>query len=357
MKNVSWFLVILAIPFLGVGLFMGYAAVDSIKKVEAARSWNEVPAEINSCVLERHRGRKGSVSYSVRADYTYTVDGRKHRSTKVCFYTDSDNIGDFHRRTFHQIESARLSKKTFPCWVNPENANESVLIRDLRPEMMGFQLIFFFVFGGVAFAVLSAAAFSLGARQKDNVRIRMRNSWIHRPLLLAGVVVGGAAVWLLWKAIVLVGNFASVWYIGLTLIPGVILLGVGLYLWRRFAKFGVSELMLSPTIIRVGDTVNATVMIPRLVEGDFKGVFSCTHQYSTGSGKHRHTHHVKVWSDEQTHAGSPGGESSTQVNFRFKLSAGHVTEDRGDVSYYWRLLVTSDLPGVDYKAEFDVIVV
>jgi Protein of unknown function (DUF3592) len=357
MKKVSWFLVLFALPFLGVGLWMGYMAVESINKVEAARSWNEAPAEISSCVLERHRGKKGSVSYSLRADYTYTVDGRKHRSTKVCFYTGSDNIGDFHRRTFYQLEAARLGKKTFPCWVNPKNPDEVVLIRDLRPEMMGFQLIFFFVFGGAAFAVLSAAAFSLGARQKDNVRIRMRNSWIHRPLLLAGIVTGGSAVWLLWKAIMLTGNFASVWYLGIALIPGVILLGVGLYLWRRFAKFGVSELMLSPTIIRVGETVNATVAIPRLIEGDFKGVFSCTHQYTTGSGKHRTTHHVKVWSEEQTSSGSPGGESATQARFRFDIRAGHVTEDRGNESYYWRLLVTSDLPGVDYKAEFDVIVV
>jgi hypothetical protein len=45
------------------------------------------------------------------------------------------------------------------------------------------------------------------------------------------------------------------------------------------------------------------------------------------------------------------------VILHFELTGGHVTEDRGNESYYWRLLVTSDLPGVDYKAEFDVIVV
>jgi hypothetical protein len=57
-----------------------------------------------------------------------------------------------------------------------------------------------------------------------------------------------------------------------------------------------------------------------------------------------------------TSNGSPAGEQLTQVILHFDLNGGHVTEDQNDAGYYWRLLVTSDLPGVDYKAEFDIIV-
>ena len=344
------------LPFLGIGIWMGYETVKTINQVEAAHAWTETPAEITSCVLESHRGSKGSVSYRIRGQFTYTFNGKKYRSDKVSFYTSSDNVGRFHQRIFHQLESARLSKKTLPCWVNPKDPYEAVLIRDLRPEMMGFQLLFVFFFGGAAFAVLSGALFTAFKKGPNAGKIRMLHSGIHRPLLLAGGVTLGGGLWLVWKAVVLVGSLSSTWYLLVALIPGVVLTGFGLYTWRRFAKFGVSELILSPSTIRINDRITATVLIPRLVEGDFKGRLACTHQYITGSGKHRKTHRNVVWSEEMMSSGSPGGEQMTQLPFRFELKGGHVTEERGDTSYYWRLLVTADRPGVDYKAEFDVTV-
>jgi len=353
-----FFLVLFMVPFLGVGVWMGSMAVRTINKVEAAQSWTETPAEILSCVLKSHRGSKGGRTYCVTGQFAYTYNEKKYRSFQVTFYSDgNDNIGNFHQRIFHQLESARLSKKTLPCWVNPNNPDEAVLIRELRPEMMGFQLIFVFAFGGAAIAILSGVAFSLGAKRSDNNKIRMRHSGIHRPLLVSGVASLAGGLWIVWKAWVLVGNLSSTWYLLIALVPGVVLMGFGLYTWLRFTKFGVSELMLSPSILRLRDSLAATVLIPKIVEGDFKGRLTCTHQYTTGSGKHRNTHHDVVWSEEQVSPASPGGEQMTQVRFRFELRGGHITEERGSDSYYWRLLVTSDLPGVDYKAEFDVIVV
>jgi len=353
-----FFLMLFMIPFLGVGVWMGSMAVTTINKVEAAQSWTETPAEILSCVLKSHRGSKGGRSYCVTGQFAYTYNEKKYRSFQVTFYSyGNDNIGNFHQRIFHQLESARLSKKTLPCWVNPNNPDEAVLIRELRPEMMGFQLIFVFAFGGAAIAILSGVAFSLGAKRSDNNKIRMRHSGIHRPLLVSGVASLAGGLWIVWKAWVLVGSLSSTWYLLIALIPGVVLMGFGLYTWLRFTKFGVSELMLSPSILRLRDSLAATVLIPKIVEGDFKGVLTCTHQYTTGSGKHRNTHHDVVWSEEQVSPASPGGEQMTQARFRFELRGGHITEERGNDSYYWRLLVTSDLPGVDYKAEFEVIVV
>lgn len=356
-KKGYYFLVLFMIPFLGVGVWMGYETVTTINKVEAAQSWTETPAEITSCVLKSHRGSKGGRTYCVTGTFAYTVDGKPYRSNKVSFYTGSDNVGTFHQRIFHQMESARLSKKTLPCWVNPENPDEVVIIRELRPEMMGFQLLFVFFFGGAAIAILSGVAFTFGDRRSDNNKIRMRHSGVHRPLLVSGVASLAGGLWIVWKAWVLVGSLSSTWYLLISLIPGIVLMGFGLYTWLRFAKFGVSELMLSPSILRLRDTLAATVVIPKIVEGDFKGRLACTHQYTTGSGKHRNTHHDVVWSEEQVSPASPGGEQMTQARFRFELRGGHVTQESGNDTYYWRLLVTSDLPGVDYKAEFDIIVV
>jgi hypothetical protein len=286
------------------------------------------------------------------------VDSKKYNSNKVYFNFVSYNIGRFHQNTFHKLDTARLSKKSFPCWVNPANPEEVVLIRDLRPEMIGFQLIFVFAFGGAAIAVLLGTLSSGDSRRLSNGNIRMRSSGIHRSFLLGGLIADGVAGWLLWKVFMLIGLASIPWYLWLCVLPGGILTACGVYFWMRFSKFGVSELMLSSSSVRLGDRLNATVMIPKMVEGEFTGVLACTHQYTTGSGKHRSTHHVVLWSSELMSGGSPAGADMTHVSFTFALPTGgcHVTQELGSTKYYWRLSVTSDMPGVDYKVAFDIVV-
>ena len=355
------FLMLFMIPFLGAGVWMGSMTFRELQKVEKARSWNETPAEINSCILQSHRGSKGGYTYQVTADYTYTVNSKKYRSSKVSFYSGSDNVGNFHRNTFHKLETARLSKKAFPCWVNPENPEEVVLIRDLRPEMMTLQLLFVFLFGGAAIAVLCSTLFSYDSMRLSNGNIRMRKAKLYLPLLISAILTDAGTVWMFWKLMALIGLLAIPWHLWLTIIPGLILTAVGVYMWRRFSKFGVSELMLSSTTIRLGDRITATVMLPKMVEGNFKGVLACTHQYTTGSGKHRSTHHDVLWSSELMSGGSPTGAEMTHVSFHFELPIASLgvqtTQDTGSTKYYWRLVVSSDMPGVDYKAEFDIVVV
>lgn len=360
MRGSKIFILLFMLPFLGVALWMGFMTVQAVNRVEAARSWNEAKAEITSCVLHRNRGSKGGYTYRVDAQYTYTVDSKRYNSNKVSFYSGTDNVGSFHQKTFYQLEAARHGKKSFPCWVNPANPEEVVLIRDLRPEMMGFQLIFVFAFGGAAIAVLLGTLSSGDSKRLSNGNIRMRSSGIHRSLLLGGILADGVAGWLLWKVMMLIGLAAIPWYLWLCSLPGGILTACGVYFWMRFSKFGVSELMLSSSTIRLGDRLNATVMIPKMVEGEFKGVLACTHQYTTGSGKHRSTHHDVLWSSELISGGSPAGSEMTHVSFHFELpvasQGAHPTREMGNTKYYWRLSVTSDMPGVDYKAAFDIIV-
>lgn len=355
------FLMLFMIPFLGVGVWMGSMTFRELQKVEKARSWDETPAEINSCILQRHRGSKGGYTYQVTAHYTYTVNSKKYRSSKVSFYSGSDNVGNFHRNTFHKLETARLSKKTFPCWVNPENPEDVVLIRDLRPEMMTFQLLFVFLFGGVAIAVLCSTLFSNDSMRLSNGNIRMRKAGLHRPLIISAILTDAGTAWMIWKLMTLIGLLAIPWHLWLSIIPGLILTSIGIYMWMRFSKFGVSELMLSSSTLRLGDRMNATVMIPKMVESDFKGVLACTHQYTTGSGKHRSTHHDVLWSSELMSGGTPTGAEMTHVSFHFELPIASLgvqpTQDTGSTKYYWRLIVSSDMPGVDYKAEFDIVVV
>lgn len=354
------FLGLFMLPFLGVAIWMGAMTFQTVQDVERARSWNKVPAEITACVLHRHRGSKGGYSYSVTAQYTYEVDDKKFNANKVSFYSGSDNIGRFHQNTFHRLETARHTKKSFPCWVNPENPAEAVLIRDLRPEMMAFHLLFVVMFGGVAIGLLCGTLISYDSKRLSNGNLRMRKAVLHRPVLFCALLADGGSAWLLWKVATVCGVSAMPWYLLLTILPGLLLTIVGLYLWRRFSKFGISELMLASSTLRLGDRMSTTLLIPRMIEGDFKGVLTCTHQYTTGSGKHRSTHHDVLWRSELMSAGTPAGSDMTHVFFAFMLPSGagggHVTQETGNTKYYWRLVVSSALPGVDYKAEFDIIV-
>ncbi|HEY5658541.1 MAG TPA: hypothetical protein VIY27_12205 [Myxococcota bacterium] len=141
--------------------------------------------------------------------------------------------------------------------------------------------------------------------------------------------------------------------------------GVGLLAWAlhatwRWRRFGESvfEMLRVPGVLggelagtlQVGGELSATDAVTARL--------SCIHRYVTGSGKNRSTHEDIRWSDEQrlpatALARGPFGHA---LNLRFELPYDAKPSDAvaSDDMILWRLEVQTRMPGVDYRARFEI---
>lgn len=94
-----------------------------------ARHWIETPCTIVESHVQRHSGSKGS-TYSAEVTYTYEVAGRKYTGTRFQFMKMSSSG--------HGGRAAMLAQypqgKQAVCYVNPDAASDSVLVRGLTKD-------------------------------------------------------------------------------------------------------------------------------------------------------------------------------------------------------------------------------
>lgn len=362
-KGGALFKVLFGLLFLGVGVGAGFFSCRTLLRAEAMRSWTRVPATVLACNLKATRGSKGGYSYCAQASYQYEAGGVRRTSSRVSLYTGSDNIGRFHHRVYEELKRCMDGKRPTVCWVNPKNPEEVILIKDLRPEMLAFMQLFVLAFGGAGLWVVLSGLATLLQRSDDGAQgglghIRMRGAAMHRVAGALAVAWNGYMAWCLWRASGLVGLDGLPWYLWALAGTGVAPAAVAGYLIGRIRKFGVSVFEMSPLPGVLGGPVSGTIRIPAKVETDdgFDVVLQCVHQYTTGSGKQKHTHRDVLW-EESRHLETGfecGEETMLPVRFAVPYDRPATTAAGGCNGYYWRLNATAAAPGIDYKACFDV---
>ncbi|MDT8449660.1 MAG: hypothetical protein RQ847_05735 [Wenzhouxiangellaceae bacterium] len=243
---------------------------------------------------------------------------------------------------------------------------------------LAFGMIFPLAFGG-------AGAFVLVAMRRASRRQARREEWRTRfpdqpwmqferwrsPELESEsgrtkwLAIGFALFWNLVSAPVLFivprelsdGNRAAL--IAL-LVP---LVGIGLIAWAvreaiRKHRYGDSRLRLDSVPVPLGGMLQATVDIPVRLEGRELAVqFACVHRYRTGTGKNRRTREKTLWEDRQRFAARSGdgpGRTSARIEMRLPGDRPVARDEDADDRIVWRLEVTSEEPGVDYKAVFEL---
>ena len=357
-------LIIFGMIFLGVGGGAGFFSVRTLMRADAMRTWRETPARVVTCELCESRSSKGGLSYRAKATYQYEISGVRHTCDRVSLYSGSDNIGDFQHRTYAEVKRCLDRKEPLPCWVNPRNPDDAILIRKLRPEMLIFMQIFVLTFGGVGLGLVLTGFTTLlqpAAPSDASVgqgQIRMRGASVHRVAGILALVWNGYVGWFLWMTHHVMVPEQMPWYLWLLAATGVIPAVIAGYLIGRFRKFGVSVFEMSPMPGVLGGPVAGTVRIPAKVETEegFKLALQCIHQYTTRSGKNSTTHRDVLWEDSRHIEGSLsyGEETMVPVSFVAPYEKPATTVAGGSNGYYWRLDVTAAAPGIDYKAVFDV---
>ena len=151
------------------------------------------------------------------------------------------------------------------------------------------------------------------------------------------------------------GENGWVWFFPLIGVP---LAGLAVHQILRKRRFGspVFELATRPGV--VGRALAGQVLVPRGLpaESDVALHLKCVRIETTGSGKNRSTRTTTLWEQKRQLPGSlvAGEGLKIPVAFAIPPDAAPTDERNSRDRIRWDLDVESSLPGVNFKARFEV---
>lgn len=364
------FKLLFALPFAGVGLFMGGLVVHTLHRAQEMDHWMEVPVSVQEAALVEHRG-DDSTTYRVTARYTYEVDGRTYEGTRVGLQGGSDNIGDWHQERYRELVAARDGQRVLRGRVNPAQPAEAILFPRVRRGMMLFYLLFAVVFGGVGLGLFAAG---LQSRRKRNDAAaapsdepwRARKDWAEGLIRSTsradawGLTIM-AVIWntVAWSVAGLIGRDlmrqgGPAYLFLLFPVVGVILIGVALRFHLVARRYGGAVFQMSPVPGVLGGRLAGLIRLPQAARPPDGFLVTVQCQRTTRSGKNTHT--TVVWQEERRM--EPDALPLVDVGqvipvlfaLPYALPASDQWERGGAIS--WRLDVKGRQPGVDVAVSF-----
>ncbi|MCD8521139.1 MAG: DUF3592 domain-containing protein [Saccharospirillaceae bacterium] len=295
----SWGVIAFGSIFLAVGLLVaGITAGKPFVLYLESQGWDSVPVTITRLELIP-KYDEDSVTWRVEASYQYFVDGNTYYNNSVSLSSGSDNIGNYWQLLYSRLNTDKQRQQAY-AYVNPDDPQRAYLDRSLRPEMMLFGGVFALVFmlagGGVMY---------LGWRPSNNADdIEHARSGIasdqrggYKILLVFGILF----ILISLPAVVTVadalsdGQWSALLAFLFPLVGGVILF-FALRMRKRYLQIGPTPLFPDPLPGYAGGQVGGCFHLTR---GEWikppQVRLTCTHSYSTGSGKERRTQHDVIW--------------------------------------------------------------
>jgi hypothetical protein len=157
-------LLIFTLPFTAIGLRTAATAFGPLLEAVQMRGWTEVPAQLVTVDMDVHELRRGGPLYLVRARYRYTFAGTAHEGTRVSLIEVADSVGNYQQTTHARLRAALHAGQTVPCYVNPDNPGESILVREPRLDATVFLGVVALGFGGIGLLLGIGAALALAGR-------------------------------------------------------------------------------------------------------------------------------------------------------------------------------------------------
>lgn len=369
------FLLLFALPFFGVGVWMAYSVSSTSYEAWQMKQWAPVTATLTRAGYESHRG-DDSYTYEAYADYSYEYGGMVYSNDRVAISGGADNIGDFQQDLGDRLSAAMSRGEGVIVYVNPDEPEDAIVDRSVRWGLIGFKSIFVFGFGGLGLGLIY---FSLRApKEKDLSDPKYSEQpWLANEDWQTALITssskttmyftwGFAAFWnlisaplpfVIYREIVQKENYLAL--VGL-LFP---LVGAGLIIWavRRtleWRRFGPAPLSLDPFPGSIGGHAGGTidVKLPYDPNASFSLTLTNLYSYMSGSGKDRSRKSSAEWQDTQV-AHATSGAQGTRLSFRFDVprNLNESDAEQAEENYYlWQLNLKAELPGVDIDRDYEI---
>lgn len=363
-----------ALPFFGVGVWMLWSLSATFYDAYQMRSWVPVEAEVLSAGYRTNSGSDND-TYQAYVEYRYSYGGAYLIGDRVGIGSGSDNIGSYQQTTGSRLSRARANGTPVTVYVDPEDPSRSIVDRNVRWGMIGFQSIFLFVFGGVGLFLLIAVW--RAPQEKDGSLPQYQSSpWLLNDKWQTATILSSSkmAMWGAWA-------FAAFWNLISIALPFLVyeevtkkhnyialvgllfpLVGIGLLVWaiRRtleWRRFGAAPVTLDPFPGSIGGHVGGTIdlKLPFDPSIPFQVTLTSIRSYLSGSGKDRSRKEKARWQDALVAQAEPGGKG-TRLTFRFDVPEGldESDTDTDDSYHLWRLNLKAKLPGTDLDRDYEL---
>ena len=368
-------LFLFALPFFGVGAWMTWSVGSSISDAWAMEEWVAVSGQLTDAGYETHSGDESN-TYEAYASYTYVWMGQSYSGNRVSIGSGADNIGDYQQNLGDRLRHAMSGDGSITVYVNPDQPYESIIDREIRWSLIGFNMIFVLAFGGgglgmLVFALLRKGKNKTGVVSTGNQPWLVNDDWqsatIKSNSKVAMYVAWGVALFwnlisaplpfVIYDEVMSKGNVIAL--VGL-LFP---LVGLGLIKWAisktmEWHRFGPAPITLDPFPGSIGGHVGGTIdlRLPYSAEHVFSATLNNLRSYVSGSGKNRSRSESAEW-QETTVAHVGPGQDGSRLTFRFEvpdnLSPSDAEKD-SDTYYLWRLSISADLSGADFSRDYEI---
>jgi hypothetical protein len=364
-----WVLVLFGLPFAAVGLgLLLLSVVPTLHDWTTMQGWQPVQATLVSAETVASRGSK-STTYSVRAEYRYRVADQEYTGRRVAIGSGSDNVGEFQQALGARLEAAQRSGTPVQAWVNPDDPNEAVLDRSLRPGMLAFKLVFSLVFGGAGIGIIvfalrfwfartshaptagpawEARPWESRAAWKDN-RIRAQRRagvWVLCAMAALWNLVALPMAFSVVPRALARGDHLAAGGLVLALLVGLVLLAWAARSAFHARRYGDAPLELDPFPGSIGGHFGATLAVPVAYSSGlrFLATLQCVEHTRTRSGGKTSYESRTLWQVRGLAQVEAQGEG-VRLAVRFDVPA-HLpaSEDPGDGYHRWELQAHS-VPG------------
>jgi len=348
-----------------------FVTIRPALKILDARDWNAVPCTVVSSRVKSHSSDDGT-TYSVDILYSYEVNGREFRANRYHFMSWSSSGYDAKARIVAQYPAGAKST----CYVNPEDANDAVLLRGFTP-MMWFGLLpgLFFVIGvagmfgkiGPARNLRNQSVIPAGELTNGPVELKPQASPLAKFL-------GGLIFSLFWNGIVSVfvvhvfgmwrtgRGGGEKWFLTVFLIPFV-LIGIGIVFFTIHSFWGLFSprvrLRLSQASVGLGESVELSWEFAGSADKvrDLRLQLEGRQESDEGSGKNRRTTKDVFYTAEIAHFTSTNDIRAGSV--LCTLPCDHAPSDsEGSQRVVWTIKLKAAIEfGADLNDEYPIHVV
>ena len=364
-----------SVAFFGIFALVGavvlyFVTIRPALKILDARDWNAVPCTVVSSRVQSHSSDDGT-TYSVDILYAYEVNGREFRANRYHFMGGSSSGYDGKARVVAQYPPGAKSI----CYVNPEDANEAVLLRGFTPVMWVGLLPFVFLAIGIA-GMCGKIGPAAAARKIDFVSKSTRpgETVVLKPSASPlAKFLGGLIFSLFWNGVVSVfvvhvvqmwrsGRGGEKWFLTVFLIPFV-LVGIGMVFFTIHSFWGLFSprvrLRLSQGAVGLGESVELSWEFAGRIDKvrDLRLQLEGRQELDEGSGKNRRTTKDVFYTAEIAHFTSANDIRGGSV--LCTLPSDHAPSDsEGSQRVVWTIKLKAAIEfGADLNDEYPIHVV
>ncbi len=341
-----------ALPFAGVGTFIGGWAVSDVLTTRDMRDWVRVDATLTSAGVNYHTG-DDSTTYEAYASYYYDYEGRRYEGDRVAVSSGSDNIGSFQQQTGQRLKRLFDSGETVAVYVDPDAPGQSIIDRSVRWGLTLFKTLFGLVFAAVGYGLLYGLYFHKSPQPSRSAPSAI--PWQDRPewnpsgilsnaRLGARFALGFAAFWNLVSWPVLIAALPDILaeknYVALVVVLFPII-GMFLIFWavkqrRDWRKFNKVPLVLDPFPGSIGGDVGGTFALkaPYDQQAQFDVTVSAFRVSRDSEGDRKET---VLWQDSMPAAIR---QSADGMQLAFRMPVPHDQQESSldeDSGIHWRV--------------------